>query len=174
MHGTVRASRPLPPPRGGTARSPEGKPSGLWLRGGVATLGPFGLRSWPGRSTKTMKRTVREVMAPDVIVAKRGDLLGGIREIMDAHDIHCLPIVDEDDQPIAMITSSDLLPGFSATMPVSRIMSPKVYTVTPDTDVETAAQMMREYRVHHIVVTDGNKVVGVLSSFDLLRLIAEH
>jgi predicted transcriptional regulator len=121
-----------------------------------------------------MKRTVREVMAPDVIVAKRSDLLGGIREIMDTHEIHCLPIVDDDDQPIAMITSSDLLPGFSATIPVSRIMSPKVYTVTPDTDVETAAQMMREYRVHHIVVTDGNKVVGVLSSFDLLRLIAEH
>jgi CBS domain-containing protein len=120
-----------------------------------------------------MKHTVREVMAPAVVVAKPSDILGGIREVMDAHDIHSLPIVDDEDQLIGMITASDLVPGFSAKIPVSRIMSTKVYTVTPDTDVATAAQMMREYRIHHVVVTAGNKVVGVLSSFDLLRLIAE-
>ena len=33
--------------------------------------------------------------------------------------------------------------------------------------------MMRQYRIHHVAVTDGNKVVGVLSSLDLLRLIEE-
>jgi len=128
----------------------------------------------PGDLPKTMKHTVRDVMAPAVIVAKPSDILGGVREVMDAHDIHSLPIVDDDDQLIGMLTSSDLMPGFSATIPVSRIMSTKVYTVTPDTDIATAAQMMRQYRIHHVVVTDGNKVVGVLSSFDLLRLIAEH
>ena len=93
---------------------------------------------------------------------------------MDPFELRSLPIVDDEDELIGMITSSDLIPGFSAKIPVSRIMSTKVYTVTPDTDVETAAQMMRQYRIHHVVVTDGNKVVGILSSLDLLRLIAEH
>jgi CBS domain-containing protein len=113
-------------------------------------------------------------MAPAGVVAKPSDILGGIREVMDAHDIHSLPVVDDEDQLIGVITSTDLIPGFSAKIPVSRIMSTKVYTVTPDTDVAMAAQMMRQYRIHHVVVTDGSKVVGVLSSFDLLRLIAEH
>ncbi|HLE20493.1 MAG TPA: CBS domain-containing protein, partial [Vicinamibacteria bacterium] len=61
-----------------------------------------------------------------------------------------------------------------AKIPVSRIMSTNVYTVTPDADVRTAAQMMRHYRLHHVVVTDGDRVVGILSSFDLLRLIEEN
>lgn len=120
-----------------------------------------------------MKRTVRDLMAPDVIVAKPSDLLGGVREIMDAHDIHSLPIVDDDDQLVGMITSSDLMSGFSSKIPVSRIMTDKVYTVTPDTDVRTAAQMMRQYKIHHFVVTDGPKIIGVLSSLDLLRLFEQ-
>ncbi len=121
-----------------------------------------------------MRRNVRDVMTPDVIVAKPDDIVGGVREIMRAHDIHSMPIVDDQDRLVGMITSSDLMPGFSARIPISRIMSSKVYTVTPDADVGTTAQMMRQYHIHHVVVTDGNKVVGVLSSFDLLRLIEEH
>lgn len=121
-----------------------------------------------------MRPKVRDVMAADVIVAKPGDLVGGIRELMHAHNIHSLPVVDDEEQLVGMVTSSDLMPGFSAKIPVSRIMSTNVYTVTPDADVRTAAQMMRQYRLHHVVVTDGDRVVGILSSFDLLRLIEEN
>ena len=120
-----------------------------------------------------MNRKVVDVMAADVILAKPGDLVGGVRELMSAHGIHSLPVVDEENQLVGMVTSTDLMPGFSAKIPVSRIMSTHVYTVTPQADVSTAAQMMREYRVHHMVVTDGEKVVGVVSSLDLLRVLAE-
>ena len=34
--------------------------------------------------------------------------------------------------------------------------------------------MMRNHRIHHAVVTDETKVVGVLSSFGLLKLVEEH
>ena len=111
----------------------------------LADWAPFGLRSLSGpqfdKDRKIMRRSVRDIMALDVIVAKPSDVLGGVREIMDAHNIHCLPIVDDEDQLVGMITSSDLMPGFSAKIPVSRIMSTKVYTLTPDADVVTAAQM---------------------------------
>lgn len=145
--------------------------------GSLADWTHFELRSLSGpqfdEDRKIMRRSVRDIMALDVIVAKPSDVLGGVREIMDAHNIHCLPIVDDEDQLVGLITSSDLMPGFSSKIPVSRIMSTKVYTLTPDADVVTAAQMMRQYRIHHVAVTDGNKVVGVLSSLDLLRLIEE-
>ncbi len=118
-----------------------------------------------------MNHKVADLMAADVIMAKPGDLIGGVRELMHAHDIHSLPVVDEEDQLVGMLTSTDLVPGFSAKIPISRIMSTNVYTVTPQADASTAAQMMRQYGVHHMVVTDGEKVVGVVSSLDLLRLL---
>ena len=118
-----------------------------------------------------MKPKVAEIMTADVILGAPGDLVGGVRELMRAHNIHSLPVVDEEQQLVGMLTSTDLVPGFSAKIPVSRVMSTHVYTVTPQADVSTAAQMMRQYSVHHLVVTDGEKVVGVVSSLDLLRLL---
>jgi CBS domain-containing protein len=120
-----------------------------------------------------MKLKVKDVMASDVVVAKPADVVGGVRDLMHAHDIHSLPVVNERDELVGMVTSTDLMPGFSAKIPISRIMSTSVFTVTPDADIRTAAEMMRQYRVHHVVVTDGDKVVGILSAFDLLRLIEE-
>ena len=33
---------------------------------------------------------------------------------------------------------------------------------------------MRSHRIHRLLVTDGERLVGVLSSMDLLRLVAEE
>ena len=125
----------------------------------------------PNSEEQLLKHKVADVMAANVIMAKPGDLVGGVRELMEAHDINSLPVVDEENQLVGMLTSTDLVPGFSAKIPISRVMSTHVYTVPPKTDVSTAAQMMRQYGMHHMVVTDGDKVVGVVSSLDLLRLL---
>ncbi len=33
---------------------------------------------------------------------------------------------------------------------------------------------MRNHGIHHVVVAEGQAVVGILSSFDLLRLVEDH
>ena len=38
-------------------------------------------------------------------------------------------------------------------------------------DVSVAARIMRKNKIHHVVVTDNKKVVGLISSFDLLSLV---
>jgi len=52
-------------------------------------------------------------------------------------------------------------------------MTAKVHTVARNSSVAVAARMMRNHKIHHLVVTDKKKVVGVISSFDLLRLIED-
>jgi CBS domain-containing protein len=116
---------------------------------------------------------VADLMAVDVIVAKPAEAVGTIQDLMHAHNIHSLPIVDDENHLVGVITSTDLVPGFSQTIPVSRIMSTEVHTLSPVDDVSTAARMMTEQRLHHIVVTEGKKVVGIISSLDLLRLVEE-
>jgi CBS domain-containing protein len=41
-------------------------------------------------------------------------------------------------------------------------------------DVSIAARVMRNHRIHHVVVTHEQAVVGVLSAFDLLKLVEGH
>jgi signal-transduction protein with cAMP-binding, CBS, and nucleotidyltransferase domain len=53
-------------------------------------------------------------------------------------------------------------------------MTEKVYTVPRYDDVSSAARVMRNHKIHHVVVTHEQQVVGILSSFDLLKLVEDH
>ncbi len=53
-------------------------------------------------------------------------------------------------------------------------MTEKVYTVPRYDDVSIAARVMRNHGIHRVVVTHDQAVVGVLSAFDLLKLVEGH
>ena len=58
--------------------------------------------------------------------------------------------------------------------PISQFMSTDVYTVPRYDQPHIAARVMRNHHLHHVVVTEDKLVVGMVSSFDLLRLVEEH
>ncbi len=63
----------------------------------------------------------------------------------------------------------------SADTPVSDIMSSPVITVSPDTTVQTCMQLMTERHVRHLPVTEGTRVIGMISIGDLVKaVIAEQ
>ncbi len=47
-------------------------------------------------------------------------------------------------------------------------------TLGPDANAETAADLMREKRIHRVLVTEGGKLVGIVSSLDIVRAAADH
>lgn len=55
-------------------------------------------------------------------------------------------------------------------VPVSEIMTKKVITLTTQDDLTTAEELFKKNRIRHMPVTSGNKVVGMLSYTDLLRI----
>lgn len=113
-------------------------------------------------------------MAGAVIVASPAETIGEVRERMAQHDIGALPLLDANGVLVGIVTAEDLMADYEATIPVSRVMSTPVHTLPPDTDVREAARQMRSERRHHVVVIEEDKVVGVLSAFDLLRLLEVH
>ncbi|MFH0944480.1 MAG: CBS domain-containing protein [Planctomycetota bacterium] len=118
--------------------------------------------------------TVNDLMSAEIVVADADESVGTVRERMVSHAIHALPIVDAEGRAVGIVTATDLLSGPDDERPVSTICSEKVYVVPKYSDVHVAARVMRNQRIHHLVVTHEKKVVGVLSSFDLLRLVEEH
>lgn len=52
-------------------------------------------------------------------------------------------------------------------MRIREVMSEPVETIAPSMPLDQAAGLMRTLRVHHLVVKDGAKLAGLLSSTDL-------
>lgn len=58
---------------------------------------------------------------------------------------------------------------------VSEVMTrPPLTTVEPDASAEVAADLMRRYAIHRVLVTQGDRLLGVVSSLDIARAAAEH
>ena len=59
-------------------------------------------------------------------------------------------------------------------MRIREIMTEPVETVAPSMPLDQAAGLMRALRVHHLIVKDGSKISGVLSTRDLPRAGTAH
>jgi CBS domain-containing protein len=116
--------------------------------------------------------TVDEVMSDVVKTAQTTDVVGPLRDLMLQDAIHSVPILDHDGKLVGIVTSSDLVEEWSPTMGVQTVMSRNVETVPRHRSVVDAARTMVTKRIHHLVVTERDNVVGVVSSFDLLRHLA--
>lgn len=56
---------------------------------------------------------------------------------------------------------------------VRQVMTPAVYTVPEETPVSDLARTMISGRLHRLLVTRGDRVVGIVTSLDLLRVLIE-
>lgn len=56
---------------------------------------------------------------------------------------------------------------------VSEIMTPRVHSVEEGTPVSEAARMMREAHIHRVLVTRSGRVVGIVTTSDLLGLLTD-
>jgi CBS domain-containing protein len=61
-----------------------------------------------------------------------------------------------------------------AELTVADLMTPEVFTVREDTPVSEIAEAMIQNHVHRILVTREDRVVGIISTSDLLGLLVEE
>jgi CBS domain-containing protein len=97
-----------------------------------------------------------------------------VRRLLQRNKVSAIPVVDSEGQPVGIVSATDLVASLKPESPVSAIMTEKVYTVPQYDDVSIAARIMRNHKIHRVVVTHEQKVVGVISAFDLLELVESH
>lgn len=120
-----------------------------------------------------MNVKVQDLMAKRVITAQPHHTVHHVRRLMRRNRILAVPVVGPNEEPVGIITSSDLVNELKAGTPISNLMTTDVYKVPAYNDVQVAARIMRKHRIHHVVVTHEQKLVGIISSFDLLHLIQD-
>ena len=121
-----------------------------------------------------MNTKVAELMSATVVTAQPHHSVEHIRQLLDRNHISSIPVVDSDGKPVGIVSATDLAHDLKAGSPVNTIMTAKVYVVPKYDDVSIAARVMRNHKIHHVVVTHEKKVVGILSAFDLLKLVEGH
>lgn len=121
-----------------------------------------------------MSVKVQDLMSNNVITAQPHQTVDQIKGKMTKSNLHNIPVVSSDNVPIGVVSASDLLAAEKEGTPISNIMTEKVYTIPEYEDVSLAARMMRNHKIHHLIVTQEQKVIGVISSFDLMKLIEGH
>ena len=121
-----------------------------------------------------MNAKIADLMVSPVMTTTPHQKMGHVKKVLRDNNASCMPVVDSDGAPVGIITASDLLQDHPENAPVSEYMTEKVYTVPQYNDVSIAARIMRNHRIHHVIVTHDKQVVGIISSYDLLKLVEDH
>lgn len=84
-------------------------------------------------------------------------------------------IVTNNGRPVGIITERNILERIveprldPSTVRAKDIMSSPVITIDPNAAVEEAAQIMARKHIKKLPVVDGGKIVGVVSTSDIVR-----
>lgn len=124
------------------------------------------MRTQPARNSAA-PNSVDELMTDDIIAIGSTDPVSRARDLMIGLGIHALPVLD-DGKAVGIVTSADLVDEWPENFPVSEVMTAQPFTIGRHATVGEAAEEMLGRQVHHLIVTEGKAVVGILSSFDLL------
>lgn len=93
--------------------------------------------------------------------------------LLTEHGFAGLPVVDQDDRVIGVLTETDALNSGlghgGADLSVDSAMTVPAEVATPETDASELARRMIEYRLRCIPIVDNGVLVGVVSRRDLLR-----
>jgi CBS domain-containing protein len=140
-----------------------------------------------------MRRTVEDVMTRRVVVAGPSAGFKQLVTLMETYRVSAVPVVDSDARLLGIVSEGDLLlkeegadraPRHlfegrarrssrikaSALVAVEAMTTP-VVSVRPEATLREAARLMHEHRVKRLPVVDSeDRVIGIVSRADLLRV----
>src|SRR6266498_5433731 len=112
-----------------------------------------------GRSTGP---TVESLMTRDLIVVTEDDAIAGVAELLAGYEITGLPVVDDGDRLVGVISQTDLVRLRGSTLPwtgwhglmVRDLMTKPAQTISGSASLDEAARQMTAELHYRLVVGD--------------------
>ena len=117
---------------------------------------------------------VRDVMTKNIKTVKPDDTVHAAVQKMNKFDIGSV-IVVSSGRPIGIITETNIMRRIveprmdPETVWAKDIMSSPLTTIDENAAVEEAAKIMAEKRINRVPVMKGDKLVGLISSTDIVK-----
>ena len=118
--------------------------------------------------------SVRDIMTSDIISVKTTDQVIVAIELMTKNDIGSV-VVTENEKPVGILTERDILKKVCAkelsakAVTAREVMSEPLITIEADSRLGEAALLMTRKDVRRLLVTDAEKVVGIITQKDITR-----
>ena len=117
--------------------------------------------------------TIREVMTTELITVEPSTSVAAAVTVMGMQGVGAV-LVMEQGRLEGIFTERDLVRALShdigaSSQPVTQWMTRNPVTAGPETSVDRALEIMLAGNFRHLPVTDGERVVGVVSIRDLSR-----
>ncbi|MEW6732207.1 MAG: CBS domain-containing protein [Acidobacteriota bacterium] len=117
----------------------------------------------------------RDIMTRDIATCRRATNLREVARLMRDEDTGAIPVVEDNDRVIGMITDRDIVIRILAdknktldACTVEDAMTDEVYAVRPTDRVVDAIRKMGDKQVRRILVTDDhNRLKGIISMSDV-------
>jgi CBS domain-containing protein len=145
----------------------------------------------------------RDLMTSEVITVTPETPVAEIAKILSERHISGVPVVDAAGKLCGIVSEADLVvraarPHFPRYIPflegviflenpahyerevqkmlavtAADIMTPKVVTAPPTASMEELATLMAEHNINRVVITEHDRVVGIVTRGDIVRNLAE-
>ena len=127
---------------------------------------------------------VADVMQTNLLTIRGTDTVGRAVGLLSESHVSGVPVVDDHGRLVGVLSSTDILDAlaehqepegresvFDDTL-IQEIMTPRPQTITADADVKDAAQRMLYLEIHRLFVEQDGRLIGVVSTTDLVRALA--
>ena len=125
---------------------------------------------------------VRDIMQTGVATVSPELPITSFHEFLTGEEIGGAPVVDQHGSLQGVASKTDIV-NFLATDPaflndevlqgvtVAEIMTQGAFTVDINEPVDEVARKMVDNSVHRVIVVDSEKVCGIVTTFDLLKML---
>jgi CBS-domain-containing membrane protein len=126
---------------------------------------------------------LRDIMTRDVFTLPRDTTIREALEKLSANHKSAAPVVFEG-KVVGLVSVADIVgviaqapeaesAATAGTKTVGKVMTGEVFSLPPDAPVRNAASMMREKRIHRVLVMSDDQLEGIVSSFDVARAVSD-
>ena len=124
------------------------------------------------------KTWVKEIMSNSIVSVDSSVTATNAAKMMEDTGVGAV-IVLENNLPVGIVTDRDFAIKITAhsypiDTPIRRIMSSPLISIDPNSGLWVASDLMSTRNVRKLPVIDDDKVVGILTSSDLVKHIADH
>ncbi|MEM8908432.1 MAG: CBS domain-containing protein [Bacteroidota bacterium] len=129
-----------------------------------------------------------DIMTTDLITVSPNDTMERVNQIFKTHSFHHLPVVEDNQQLVGLVSKSDYLVlcdgmmlinkkfneernlQFFRSLLVKEIMVKQLVTLQPEESIMKAVDIFKENYFHAIpIVNQEDELKGLVTTFDLLN-----